>query len=59
MSKTGDKTIRAMEEAIAYARGDCEHDWVLRDKTDGHGVTSECRKCGVRVTTYPPPKNIK
>lgn len=59
MTKAGEKIIAGAKEALSFARGECEHEWV-REWRRAEGTTSlsepkimYCNKCRVRVTTYP------
>lgn len=48
------KILQGAREALAFARGDCSHEWErLQTRIkDGkiHTTVSECKKCGVRMT---------
>jgi hypothetical protein len=53
MSKLGKRLIASAEEAVAFAGGDCEHDWIdAGTRRSGAAImeTKECRKCGIRIT---------
>lgn len=55
MTKTGDMILHGLQEAILFAHDACDHDW--RDlKTDDNRIAQrkECRRCGIRLTTYLP-----
>ena len=52
MTKAGERTLKSLEEALAYARGDCKHEWSTISDSE-FAVTEECQKCKVRRTVYP------
>ncbi len=51
--KAFDKIAEGLKQALAYARGDCDHDWERGRTTADGGQVKRCTKCGVRITTYP------
>lgn len=54
------RILKGAREALAFARGDCDHDWhdaarATHVTQDGHEmirVVKVCSKFGVRVTEY-------
>jgi hypothetical protein len=51
-----EKIKRGLEEARAFARGECEHEWKV-EYVYGPMVTRQCPKCGIRVTNMPDSTN--
>jgi ribosomal protein S27E len=49
MSKAGKKMIESLQQAVAFARGDCDHEWITT-RVDDASITCRCEKCGVRLT---------
>lgn len=55
MAKTKRKhrIIAGAEQAVEFARGDCDHQWLYkRSKVKPLTMMRHCRKCGMRVTEY-------
>lgn len=52
MSKRAfDKIAEGLKQALAYARGECEHEWKMMELASTElWVVKECIKCGVRVS---------
>ena len=42
------RILKGLKQALAFARGECRHDWTVVKKTNFH-VVRECRKCKVRA----------
>ena len=45
------KIIGSLKEALAFARGDCGHDWKIIG-ANASTLTKWCPHCGVRITEY-------
>jgi hypothetical protein len=46
------KIIEGAKEALAFARGDCDHEWMREKNLSVAKEAAVCQKCGVRLTTY-------
>lgn len=57
MPKARNKIIRGAREALAYARGNCPHEWVYKRNKAKTTLIRHCRKCGVRETTWRQPSH--
>ena len=44
-----EKIKRGLEQARSFARGDCEHEWVVAHVRQ-FTLCKDCLKCGVRIT---------
>lgn len=49
--KAFNKIAEGLKQALAYARGECEHEWKTMELAGTEPwVVKECIKCGVRVS---------
>lgn len=47
------KIIAGAHQAVAFARGDCDHEWVYKKSKRIPAVwVRNCRRCGARVTEF-------
>lgn len=51
MAEKSERTLKSLEEAIAYARGDCSHRWATISASE-RSFTEECLACKVRRTRF-------
>jgi len=54
------KIVAGARQAAAFARGECDHQWLHKKSKTRKGVwIRHCRKCGVRVTEFARPTELK
>jgi hypothetical protein len=58
MTKAGDRILAGAKEALSFARGECDHEWVFialgEVATTANFRTKQCQKCGVKITRAVP-----